>query len=128
MLAAGCTAVEVAAALGAHPQTIRALAKKPGNPEYIAGLRQRIKVESTEVLHGTQPKLAARLERAVDNPTTPAKDLDALSRAFLNTEKASASLAGENRPVPAATAQVQVVFPSWAPPIGLGPQPPTASP
>jgi len=42
-------------------------------------------VESTEVLHRTQPKLAARLEKAVDNPTTPAKDLDALSRAFLNS-------------------------------------------
>ena len=66
-----------------HPGT-RQEAREPGVHRRT---RQRIKVESTEVLHRTQPKLAARLEKAVDNPTTPAKDLDALSRAFLNTEK-----------------------------------------
>jgi hypothetical protein len=68
MLAARCTAVEVAAALGAHPQTIRALAKKPGNPEYIAGLRQRIKVESTEVLHRTRRSSPAGWRRRWTSP------------------------------------------------------------
>jgi hypothetical protein len=39
---------------------------RPTAPSRSPQPRQRIKVESTEVLHRTQPKLAARLEKAVD--------------------------------------------------------------
>ena len=68
-----------------EPATARLTQSRPGRPPSSRSPqpRQRIKVESNRRLHRTPAGSSPPgWEKAVDNPTTPAKDLDASSRAF----------------------------------------------
>lgn len=115
MLGSGASAEETGKALGLHPQTVRAFAKQPDHKRVIGELRETNKVTAAAAIQRLAPSLWDRLEQALASGA--ARDVDMLSRAALNLEKVGASVAGENKPVPAAPTAIQVVFPSWAPPI-----------
>ncbi len=98
-LATGMTAQEVARAFGVHRATVYRLAKKGDNPELLAELRLQMRVKILEALAEATPEVLEWLGELVRNPTSSARDIDALSRAALSLEKVAASVSGENRAV-----------------------------
>ena len=118
-LAGGATIRELARAFQVSKGTIERLTGRPGNREYVAGLREQIKGVVSQSLARIAPKSLTRLEQALDNPQATAKDLDALSRSALNIERIGQGVSGENRQQPTTPGAVQIVvsFPPWAQPL-----------
>ncbi len=110
-LASGLIAKEVAQAVGVHPKTVYRLARKQENARLLSELRSELRARTMQHVARTQPKLLNRLEQEVEQGE--ARDLDALSRAALNLEKVSASVAGGMAERQQAPVQVAVVFADW---------------
>jgi hypothetical protein len=71
----------------------RALSTVPGARERIAILREQLKSMKMDRAHAIEPKLWTRLEAEIDGGE--AKDVDAITRALLASEKIQAAAAGE---------------------------------
>lgn len=94
MKAAGVPQNRMAEALGCTPNTITAtLNREPDSRERIADLRDKLKGIKMVKAHQLEGKMWDRLEKEVD--TGDAKDVDAMARALLASEKIQAAASGE---------------------------------
>jgi hypothetical protein len=84
----------IAQALHVHPQTVnRALTAIPGTRERLLQLREELKGTKLTRAHAIEGRLWDRLELEVDRGE--AKDVDAITRSLLASEKIQAAAAGE---------------------------------
>ncbi len=94
MTAAGVPIVRIAEALQVHPDSVtQALNREPDSREKIATLRAALKEMKMVKAHALEGKLWARAEKEVD--AGEARDVDAIFRAVLASEKVQAAAAGE---------------------------------
>jgi hypothetical protein len=94
LAAAGVSKGRIAQALHVHPHTVsRALTAVPGSRERILQLREELKATKLTRAHAIEGRLWDRLELEVDRGE--AKDVDAITRSLLASEKIQAAAAGE---------------------------------
>lgn len=94
MKAAGVPLARIGQALGVTANTVtNTLNREPDARERIATLREALRGIKMEKAHEMEGKMWARLEKEVE--TGGAKDVDAIARALLASEKIQAAASGE---------------------------------
>ena len=118
-LAAGQPKAAVPKAHGVHPKTVARLAKREANAKYLAERREQNRRETLAAVVPIAPMIWAEVKNELAKPKPDGRQIDALTRSGLNTEKVAASVSGENLPgkQPPAAVAIQILLPPWAGPV-----------
>jgi len=111
-IASGLSIRVIAKQFNVAPGTVAALRHHPSNQAILAAHRVALQDQLSNVLPDAVQKAKVMVDTATDH-----KDLDAATRALLNLEKVSASVAGQRANQGGNTTVQIAIAPGWGAPV-----------